>query len=180
MKGWVRLAAAMIWVAPTAVIAGDVTIGDESSVWHHAVLRGDEDAIVIGKQSNIQDNCVVHVDLGMPTRIGDRVVVGHGAIVHGCTIEDEVTVGMGSIVMTGAHIGSQSFLGGGTVVPEGMKIPPRSIVVGVPAKVIKPATDEHVRRITDGARTYVGLARAQLPSWPPMQGRAEDRVKRAF
>lgn len=167
----------MIWVAPTAVIAGDVTIGDESSVWHHAVLRGDLDAIVIGKQSNVQDNCVVHVDEGQPARIGDRVVVGHGAIVHGCTIEDECTIGMGAILMTGAHIGSQSYVGGGAVVTENMKVPPRSIVLGVPAKVVKPASEEHLRRIQRGWSGYVELAKRQLPAWEPMRGNPEDRVR---
>lgn len=167
----------MIWLAPTAVIAGDVTIGDESSVWHHAVLRGDEDAVVIGRQSNIQDNCVVHVDKGFPTRIGDRVVVGHGAIVHGCTVEDEVTVGMGAVLMTGCHVGTQSFVGGGAVVTEGMNVPARSIVVGVPAKVVKQAGPEHLERIQSGWKTYLALARAQLPGWPPMKGDPAHRVR---
>ena len=179
MKGSARLAPPMIWVAPTAVIVGDVTIGDQSSVWHHAVLRGDDDAIVVGRQSNVQDNCVVHADRDFPARIGDRVVVGHGAIVHGCTIEDECTVGMGSVVMTGAHIGTNSYIGGGAVVPEGMKVPPRSIVLGVPAKVVKQATDEHVARIRRGVEAYLKLAPAQLPAWPAMQGNPEHRVERS-
>jgi carbonic anhydrase/acetyltransferase-like protein (isoleucine patch superfamily) len=166
----------MIWLAPTAVITGDVTVGDESSVWHHAVLRGDMDAIVVGKQTNIQDNCVVHTDEGFPTRIGNRVVVGHGAIVHGCVIEDECTVGMGAIVMTGAHVGTQSYIGGGAVLTEGMKVPPRSIVLGVPAKVVKPASPEHLQRIERGWRGYVEIARQQLPAWPPMVGDPAHRV----
>ncbi|HEV8359134.1 MAG TPA: gamma carbonic anhydrase family protein [Candidatus Thermoplasmatota archaeon] len=165
----------MIWVAPTAVIAGDVTVGDESSLWHHTVLRGDEDAIVVGKQSNLQDGCVVHEDRGTPTRIGDRVTVGHGAVIHGCTLEDEVTVGMGAIVTSGARVGTQSFIAAGAVIPEGMAIPARSIALGVPAKV-KPASAEHLARIDNGWRTYLALARAQLPAWPAMQGDAEHRV----
>lgn len=164
-----------IWVAPTAVIAGDVTVGEESSLWHHAVLRGDEDAIVVGKQSNIQDNCVVHVDHGIPCHIGDRVVVGHGAIVHGCTIEDECTIGMGAIVTSTARIGKRSFVAAGAVVPEGMVVPPESIAIGVPAKV-KPVTAELLGRIDRGWQTYITLARAQLPAWPPLEGDPAHRV----
>jgi carbonic anhydrase/acetyltransferase-like protein (isoleucine patch superfamily) len=167
----------MMWVAPTAVIAGDVTIGDESSVWHHAVLRGDEDAVVVGRQSNIQDNCVVHEDPGFPTHIGDRVVVGHGAIVHGCTLEDEVTVGMGAIVTSGCRVGTQSFIAAGAVLPEGTVVPPRSLALGVPAKV-RPATPENLARIDQGWRAYVALAKAQLPSWEPLQGNPALRVAR--
>lgn len=158
---------------------GDVTVGDESSVWPNAVLRGDMDAIVIGRQSNIQDNCTVHCDEGFPARIGDRVVVGHGAIVHGATIEDEVTVGMGAIVMTGAHVGAGSYIGGGAVLTENLKVPPRSVVVGVPAKVIKATTEELVARTRRGALGYVEAARQQLPAWPPLRGDPEHRVRRA-
>lgn len=168
----------MIWVAPSAVIVGDVTIGEESSVWHHAVLRGDLDAIEVGEATNIQEHCVVHVDEGRPARIGSRVVVGHGAIVHGCTIEDECTIGMGAIVMTGARIGTQSFVGGGAVVTEGMEVPPRSIVLGVPARVAKPAAQEHLARIERGWRGYVELARAQMPARPALKGSPERRVRR--
>lgn len=158
---------------------GDVTVGDESSVWPNAVLRGDMDAIVIGRQSNIQDNCTVHCDEGFPARIGDRVVVGHGAIVHGATIEDEVTVGMGAIVMTGAHVGAGSYIGGGAVLTENFQVPPRSVVVGVPAKVIKATTEELVARTRRGALGYVEAARQQLPAWPPLLGDPEHRVRRA-
>jgi carbonic anhydrase/acetyltransferase-like protein (isoleucine patch superfamily) len=173
-----RCASMPIWVAPTAVIAGDVSIGEGSSVWHHAVLRGDMDAIRIGAQSNVQDNAVVHTDEGMPATIGDRVVVGHGAIVHACTIGDEVTVGMGAIVMSGAQVGAGSYIGGGAVLTEGMVVPPRSIVVGVPAKVLKPATEEHVARTRRGALGYVEAARQQLPAWPPMVGDPALRLRR--
>lgn len=166
-----------IWVAPTAVITGDVAIGEESSVWHHAVLRGDMDAIVIGRQSNVQDNAVIHCDTDFPARLGDRVVVGHGAIVHGAVVEDECTVGMGSVVMTGAHIGTGSFLGGGAVVPENMKVPPRSVVVGVPAKVLKPVDDALLARIRGGALGYVDTARQSLPAREPLRGDAARRVR---
>lgn len=151
------------WVAPTAVITGPVTLGEESSVWHHAVLRADYEPITLGRQSNVQDNCVVHTDEGLPTRIGDRVVVGHGAIIHACTIGDDVTVGMGAIVMNGAEVGAGSYVGGGTVITEFMKVSPRSIVVGVPGRVVKPATEEHVARTRRGALGYVELARRSLP-----------------
>lgn len=180
MKAWSPLPAAMpIWVAPTSVIAGDVTIGEESSVWHHAVLRGDMDAIIVGRQSNVQDNCVVHTDEGSPTRIGDRVVVGHGAIVHGCTIGDEVTVGMGAIVMTGAVVGAGSYLGGGTVITEDAKIPPRSVVVGVPGKVLKPAPEDLVERTRRGALGYIEMARRSLPERAAMRGDPAKRLPRS-
>ncbi|HVL88481.1 MAG TPA: gamma carbonic anhydrase family protein [Candidatus Thermoplasmatota archaeon] len=167
----------MIWLAPSAVVTGDVTIGDETSVWHHATLRGDTEAIVIGRQTNIQDNVVVHVDEGAPCRIGNRVVVGHGAIVHGCTVDDEVTIGMGAIITTGAHIGEQSFIGAGAVVSEGTKIPPRSIALGVPAKVHHLLQPHHLERIRHGWRNYLELAEAQLPKFPPLQGDAAKRVR---
>jgi carbonic anhydrase/acetyltransferase-like protein (isoleucine patch superfamily) len=178
MKPPGRLAAAMMWVAPSAVIVGDVTVGDEASVWHGAVLRGDHDAIVVGRQSNIQDNCVVHVDEGLPARIGDRVVVGHGAIVHGCTIEDACTIGMGAIVTSRCVVGTQSFVAAGAVLAEGTVVPPRSVALGVPARV-QPASAEHLARIDRGWRDYVELARRQLPSREPMRGDAALRAHRA-
>src|SRR3989304_3327985 len=141
------LPGAMIYVSKDAVITGDVTIGKDSSVWHCAVLRGDLDRIRIGESGSIQDNAVVHVDLGSPVEIGNRVTVGHGAVVHGCEIGDECIVGMGSVVGSRAKIGRGTLIGAGAVVPEGKEIPRDSVVIGVPAKVVRHTQDFHQIRI---------------------------------
>lgn len=173
LKGRRAVPAAMFYASPSAVIVGNVTIGEESSVWHHAVLRGDTEIIVVGKQTNVQDNCVVHADAGFPTRIGSRVTVGHGAIVHGCTVEDEAVIGMGAIVTNGARIGAASFVGAGAVVPEGMQVPARSIALGVPARAGKLVNPEHVARMRHGWKNYIELARKELEERgaPPSGGR---------
>ncbi len=171
-----RFPAAMIYVAKTAVIAGDVAIGRGSSVWHGAVLRGDLEAIVVGEDTNLQDSVLVHVDAGAPAMIGDRVTVGHGAIVHGCTIESDCIVGMGSVVGSHARIGSGSILGAGAVVPEETVIADGSVAMGVPAKVVGPATDVHRLRIEGSWRTYAELARRSLPEKPERKGAPSKRV----
>jgi len=165
-----------IYVAESAVLVGDVSIGEDSSVWHYAVLRADLDAIVIGKGSNIQDHCTLHVDKDQPIRIGNGVVVGHGAIVHGCVIEDSCTIGMGAIITSGAHIGKHSYVGAGAVVTENTKVPPGSIVLGVPGKVKGPASEEHIARIRRGAEGYVKLARKSLPARPVLVGSPSARL----
>lgn len=126
------------FVAPTAVVLGSVVIGAGASVWYHAVLRGDTEEIVIGAGSNIQDNCTVHADPGCPALIGERVTVGHNAVLHGCVLEDEVLVGMGATVLNRARIGAGSLIAAGAVVPEGMTVPPGSLVAGLPATVKRP------------------------------------------
>ena len=130
------------WVAPTATVIGQVELGCEVSVWFGAVLRGDTETISVGKCSNIQDNAVIHADPGFPCVIGDACIIGHGAIVHGATLANNVLVGMHATIMNGASIGEFSIIGSGAVVPEGMQIPPHSLVMGVPAKIIKPITAE--------------------------------------
>jgi carbonic anhydrase/acetyltransferase-like protein (isoleucine patch superfamily) len=152
-------AAASAFVAPGAVVTGEVTLGERSSVWFGAVLRGDMDAIELGDDSNIQDNSVVHVDLGHPTRIGRRVVVGHRAIVHGARVEDDCLVGMGSILLSGSHIGAGSLIAAGALVGEGKRIPPGSLVVGVPGRVIGEVTAEMRAQIARGWAHYAALAR---------------------
>ncbi|WP_054854034.1 gamma carbonic anhydrase family protein [Vulcanisaeta distributa] len=155
-----------VFIASTAyVIGGDVVIGgDNVSIWPHAVIRGgDEDSIVIGDSSNIQDGAVIHTDVGFPARIGRGVTIGHRAIVHGATVEDEVIIGMGAIVLNGAVIGSGSIVGGaGAVVTQGTKVPPNSIVVGVPAKVIRQATDADREYIRNNYQAYLRLARMYM------------------
>jgi carbonic anhydrase/acetyltransferase-like protein (isoleucine patch superfamily) len=147
------------WIAANATAVGDVIVHDDASVFYAAVLRADRDRIVVGVGSNIQDGCVIHVDRGFPATVGAGVTVGHRAILHGCLIEDEVLVGMGAIVMNGAEIGSGSIVAAGAVVLEGTRVPPHSLVAGVPAAVRRETTDEERQRIADGARTYRELAR---------------------
>jgi carbonic anhydrase/acetyltransferase-like protein (isoleucine patch superfamily) len=124
-----------VFIAHGAVVLGDVTLGDNSSVWYNAVLRGDINRIQIGHHSNIQDTAVLHVADRQPCVVGNYVTIGHGAIVHGCTVRDEVLIGMKAIVLDGATIGAQSIIGAGAVVPEHAEVPPRSLVLGVPGEV---------------------------------------------
>jgi len=144
--------------AENATVIGNVTLGNDVGIWFGAVIRADRDRIVLGDRSNIQDNCVVHTTTGHPVLVGSDVSVGHGAILHGCTIGNRVLVGMGAIVLNSAVIGDGSVIGAGAVVTEGMKVPPGSVVVGIPGKVIKPATEEQQKHILANAATYVSLA----------------------
>jgi carbonic anhydrase/acetyltransferase-like protein (isoleucine patch superfamily) len=147
------------FTAPTSVIVGEVTIGAGAGVWYHTVLRADCGPIVLGVDSNVQDNCTVHVDPGFPVTVGARVSVGHNAVLHGCTVEDEVLVGMGATVLNGAHIGGGSLIAAQALVPQGMRVPPGSLVAGVPAKVKRQLTDEELEGIRLNAQMYLDLAR---------------------
>ena len=146
------------FVAPGAYVIGKVTIGEGSSVWYGAVLRGDLDEIRVGERTSIQDNAVVHMDDGFPVSIGDDCVVGHAAVVHGCEIGDRCLIGMNATVLTGARIGEGSVVAAGAMVPEGREYPPRSLIVGVPAKRVKEVTEEQTKDIARGARSYVERA----------------------
>lgn len=146
------------FTAPTSVVLGEVTMGAGSSVWYQTVLRADGGPIVLGAESNIQDNSTVHVDPGFPVTIGERVSVGHNAVLHGCTIEDDVLVGMGATVLNGAHIGTGSLVAAQALVPQGMRVPPNSLVAGVPAKVKRELTEEERESIKLNAAVYVELA----------------------
>jgi carbonic anhydrase/acetyltransferase-like protein (isoleucine patch superfamily) len=148
------------WVAPGAWLIGNVTLHADASVWYGAVLRADNDTITIGARTNIQDGTVVHVDPGHPATLGTGVSVGHRAILHGCTIDDDVLIGMGSIIMNGAHIGKNSLIGAGALIPEGTIIPPSSIVIGTPGRIRGTATALQVEIITRNALDYVEAARA--------------------
>ncbi|WP_440709812.1 gamma carbonic anhydrase family protein [Herbiconiux sp. YIM B11900] len=148
------------WVAPTAVVIGQVTLAAGSSVFYGAVLRADGDTIHLGEGSNLQDNVVVHVDAGRPTRIGSGVSVGHGAVLHGCTVEDDCLIGMSSTVLNGAVIGAGSLVAAGAVVLEGTIVPPGSLVAGVPAKVRRPLTDDERAGLRTNAATYLRLSAA--------------------
>lgn len=146
------------FIAPTAVVLGDVIIGPQSSVWFGAVIRGDCEAIRIGRRTNIQDGAILHADPGFPCVLGDDVTVGHGAIVHGATVEDECLLGMRCVVMNGARIGRGSIVGVGSVVTEGMQIPPGSVAIGVPARIHRQSTPQDRQRIAHAAAHYVHAA----------------------
>jgi carbonic anhydrase/acetyltransferase-like protein (isoleucine patch superfamily) len=145
------------WVHPAATVVGDVTLGADVSVWPGAVLRGDTDAIRVGAESNVQDGAVLHCDAGMPCIVGARVTIGHRAVVHGCTVEDGALIGIGAVVLNGAVIGAGSLVAAGAVVGEGKVVPPHSLVVGVPARVLRELTAEQRDRVGRGYRTYVDL-----------------------
>ncbi|GAA2300720.1 gamma carbonic anhydrase family protein [Streptomyces caniferus] len=145
------------FTAPTSVVLGEVTMAPGSSVWYHAVLRADCGPIVLGADSNIQDNCTVHVDPGFPVTVGARVSVGHNAVLHGCTVEDDVLIGMGATVLNGAHIGAGSLVAAQALVPQGMRVPPGSLVAGVPAKVKRELTDEEREALKLNAVMYLEL-----------------------
>ena len=145
------------WVAPGAFLRGDVTLGEKVSVWYNAVLRADQEKIIIGKNSNIQDNAVLHGDPGNDIIVGENVTVGHGAIRHGCTVEANALIGMGSVVLDHAVIGAGSIVGAGAVVASGTIVPPKSLVVGIPAKVKKTLTDEESAGNLENVEEYLGL-----------------------
>ncbi|MCZ9347294.1 gamma carbonic anhydrase family protein [Streptomyces sp. TRM76130] len=148
------------FVAPTASVIGDVTLRAGAGVWYGAVLRGDVERITVGASSNVQDNCTLHADPGFPVVVGERVSIGHNAVVHGATVEDDCLVGMGATVLNGAVIGAGSLVAAQALVPQGMVVPPGSLVAGVPAKVRRELTEEERRGIVLNGVTYVELARA--------------------
>jgi carbonic anhydrase/acetyltransferase-like protein (isoleucine patch superfamily) len=148
------------WIAPDARLVGEVRVGREASVWFHATLRGDLEPVTIGPESNIQDGAILHVDRGMPCRIGARVTLGHGAIVHGAVVEDDCLVAMRAVILSGCRIGRHTLVGAGAVVPENTTIPEGSLVLGVPGKVARPLRPEEIDRIHANARSYVDLGRA--------------------
>ena len=151
-----------VFIADTARVFGRVKLGDEVSIWFGAVLRGDGDDILIGSRSNIQDQAVVHVDPGFPAIIGEECIVGHGAIIHGAILSNNVLVGMHATVLNGAKIGEFSIIAAGALVPEGMVVPPYSLVMGVPAKVVRSIQDEQIQKIKRNAETYVQLSKTYL------------------
>jgi carbonic anhydrase/acetyltransferase-like protein (isoleucine patch superfamily) len=144
-----------VFIAPGAYLIGDVTIGKESTVWFNAVLRGDEGPITIGEKCSIQDNVTIHLYEGHPTTIGDGVTVGHNAILHGCKIGNNCVIGMGSTILDDAEIGDECIIGANTLVTGGKKIPPRSLVVGSPAKVVRELSDKDFELIQSSIDVYV-------------------------
>ena len=142
------------FVAPTAVVVGAVTMGPRASIWYGAVARADAEVIEIGGGSNVQDGCTLHSDPGFPLVVGRGVTVGHRVVLHGARVDDDVLVGMGSVVMNGAHIGSGSIIAAGAVVTQGKEFPPRSVIAGVPARVVREATEDDLLHITGNAASY--------------------------
>lgn len=148
------------YIEDSAQIIGDVEIGEYSSVWCNAVLRGDVHYIKLGKRTNIQDNCVLHGTKGVwPVILGDDITVGHNVTLHGCVIKDRCLIGMGSIILDGANIGEDSIIGAGALVTERSVIPPRSLVLGMPGKVARQLKDEEVARILKSAKNYIDYSR---------------------
>ena len=147
-----------VYIAPTAVIIGDVVIGDRASIWFGTVLRGDLAPIRVGPETNIQDNCTVHVDEGFPAIIGARVSVGHNAVVHGCTVEDETLIGIGARVLSGSVIHSGSVVAANAVVREGQTVGPRQLVAGAPAKVKREIRQEELPRFLQPVQNYLRIA----------------------
>jgi carbonic anhydrase/acetyltransferase-like protein (isoleucine patch superfamily) len=148
------------FVSPTSVVIGEVTLGRGASVWYGAVLRADAGPIVVGADSNVQDNCTLHVDPGFPVTIGERVSVGHNAVLHGATVEDDCLIGMGATVLNGAVIGAGSLVAAQALVPQGMRVPPGSLVAGVPARVKRALSEEEREGVSLNGVFYVELAAA--------------------
>ena len=151
--------AASAWVADSAQVIGQVTLGEEASIWFGTVVRGDTDSITIGAGSNIQDACVLHADAGQPLVVGERVTVGHHVTLHGCTIGDESLVGIGAVVLNGARIGKNCLVGAGSLVTEGKEFPDGSMIMGSPAKLVRQLTPEQIDGLRRSAQHYIDNAR---------------------
>jgi len=149
----------MVKIAKNATVIGDVELSEDVNIWYGAVIRADINKITIKKGSNVQDNCVVHCSKEYPTSIGEGVSIGHGAVIHGCTIEDNVLVGMNSTVLNGARVGKNSIIGANALVVQNKEIPPNSLVLGVPGKVVRTLTDEEIDSIKDNAKRYLELSK---------------------
>ena len=149
-----------VYIAPTAVVIGNVEIMDNANIWYGTVVRGDRDTITIGRNTNIQDNCTVHIDPGYPVKIGHNVTIAHRAVVHGCTIEDNSLVGIGAIVLNGALVKEGSVVGSGAVVREGQVVGPYHLVAGVPALLKKELDETAIEKNLKSSRSYIKLAQA--------------------
>ena len=148
-----------VFIADGAKVIGNVEIGKGSSVWFNAVIRADSDTVKIGESSNVQDNAVIHTSEGFGVQIGDNVTIGHGAIIHGCTIKDNVMIGMGAIVLNGAAIEENCIIGAGALVSQGKVIPAGSLAFGNPVKIVRQLTDKEIASIKDNANAYVNEAK---------------------
>jgi carbonic anhydrase/acetyltransferase-like protein (isoleucine patch superfamily) len=147
-----------VFIAPGAFVIGEVTLGARTNVWYNAVIRGDMAPVTIGEETNLQDNVTIHVDEGVPTLIGNQVTVGHNVVLHGCTVEDGVLIGMGSVILNGAVIGRDSLVGAGSLVTPGTVIPPRSLVIGSPGKVVRTLSEDQIPMADGMYKRYLKLA----------------------
>jgi carbonic anhydrase/acetyltransferase-like protein (isoleucine patch superfamily) len=147
------------FIAPGVTVVGNVTLGDEASLWFGVIVRGDVEAIVIGPQTNVQDGCILHAAVGLPCRLGARVTLGHGAIVHAAVVEDDVLIGIRATVLDGARIGQGSLIAAGTLIPPGMVVPPQVVVMGTPGKVMRAVTAADRELIRSSAANYCDFAR---------------------
>jgi carbonic anhydrase/acetyltransferase-like protein (isoleucine patch superfamily) len=154
-----------VWIADTARVFGKVKLGDFCSIWFGAVLRGDADQITLGNRTNVQENAVIHVDPGFPAMLGDDCIVGHGAIIHGAQLGNNVLVGMHATVLNGAKVGNYCIIGANALVTEGTHIPDYSIVMGAPAKVVKQLSEQQIDKVKRNAEVYVELGQAYLNNW---------------
>ena len=149
---------AEVWIAPNATLIGDIRLAEQASVWFNAVLRGDNEAICIGRASNIQDLCELHTDTGIPMHIGARVTVGHRAVLHGCTVGDGSLIGIGAVLLNHSRIGAHCIVGAQTLIPEGKVFPDRVLIVGTPGKVVRELSEAEVERLEKSAAHYVAHA----------------------
>ncbi len=156
------------FIASTAAVMGDVSLGEEASIWYNAVVRGDMAPIVIGARSNIQDGTIVHVDAGVPCTVGERVGVGHRVILHGCTVGDDCLVAMGSVLLNRVTIGAGSVVAAGAVLPEGMQVQPGSLVMGVPGRIVRQVDSALAERVAATWKHYVKEARAHRAGKYPL------------
>jgi carbonic anhydrase/acetyltransferase-like protein (isoleucine patch superfamily) len=150
------------YAAESADIIGDIVLNEDSSVWFGAVLRGDMDRIIVGKGSNIQDNCTVHVDKGQPVEIGENVTIGHNSVIHGCKIGSNSLIGMGTIVLDGAEVGENTIVGAGSLVTGGKKIPSGVLCLGSPVKIIRELTEEEIASIKQSAEHYIEISKSYI------------------
>jgi len=158
------------YIAPNAILLGDVTVEEGASIWFGCVLRAEEAPIVIGPRTNVQDLTVIHTDPGRPCRVGAEVTVGHRVVLHGATVGDRALIGIGAVVLNGAVVGEEAIVGAGAVVPEGAVIPPRTLAVGVPARVVRPLTEADLERSREAVAWYVRYAQVYR-EWEGAHGR---------
>jgi carbonic anhydrase/acetyltransferase-like protein (isoleucine patch superfamily) len=159
-----------LFIAWNAEVAGEVTLAADTSVWFSATLRGDIEPIALGRGSNVQDGATLHTDFGLPCVVGERVTIGHQAILHGCRVGDDCLIGMGAIVLSGAVIGRESVVGAGALVTEGKTFPPRSLILGSPAKAVRTLDDAAVEKVKRNGEVYVKLARDATLSYSEVSG----------
>jgi carbonic anhydrase/acetyltransferase-like protein (isoleucine patch superfamily) len=158
------------WIAPTAILIGDVRLKREASIWFGTVVRADDATIEIGERSNVQDGCVLHVDPGFPLTIGEDCTIGHKVMLHGCTIGDNTLIGMGSTILNGARIGRNCLIGANTLITENKVIPDNSLVMGAPGRVVREVDDAAVRNLTEGAALYVRRWKRYVRELEPVGG----------